>query len=90
MVIQGRVKGAQSLHIGLKGPITNLPFGIGKPSILTLRYIMFFLLETETVLQYVDIILLQPLFSISELYPQTDAFLSLPCHIFSAIDHSHA
>ena len=29
---------AQSLHVGLYWPFTNLPFGIGKPSILTLRY----------------------------------------------------
>jgi len=28
---------AQSLHIGLQGPFTNLPFGIGKPSILTFK-----------------------------------------------------
>ena len=28
---------AQSLHIGLYWPCTKLPFGIGKPSILTWR-----------------------------------------------------
>ena len=29
---------AQSLHIGLQGPFTNLPFGIFVPSILIIRY----------------------------------------------------